>query len=218
MPRGIISGTLIQGASEVKLSKANQIIKDAEDAAFKAQTGADFGFNKLANPDGWDSAIQNANGDGEGIGRKINCQRCVVAAEARMRGYDVIARMSWGVGDPMLKIPEWLKVFETDKLDIKEFTGKNTEAAINSAKEIMKSFGTGARAFIWFNWENTPNLWHVIVAECRGDSVVVFGDPQRRVVAASKYFDEANLKSLKIMRVDNINFTDNVKRCCVNKE
>lgn len=127
--------------------------------------------------------------------RAINCQRCVVAHEARLRGYDVTTRPSWDISDSLLKISEWLKVFEEAKLDKRDCAGQNVEEVTKKAKEIMQPFGKGARAFIRFNWANTQRNWHVIVAECRENGVVVFGDPQMRVVAASKYFAEANLKS-----------------------
>lgn len=218
LPPRLINGTLIQGASEVKLSKVNQIIKDAEDAAFKAQTGADFGFNKLANPDGWDSAIQNANGDGEGIGRKINCQRCVVAAEARMRGYDVIARMSWGDGDPMRVSGNWLRAFEYSTKDMRKCIGENADEIIKSAQEIISSFGEGARAIIMFDWKKIKGEGHVLFARCIKNGAVDISDPQSNILDATYKLKLADLSRVVVLRVDNLKFTDVVKRCCVNKE
>ncbi|MBR6013353.1 MAG: hypothetical protein IK062_06185 [Selenomonadaceae bacterium] len=52
--------------------------------------------------------------------RLINCQRCAVAHEARMRSYDVMARPSWGFDDTMLKVSNWLL-----HLNIRFLTSKN---------------------------------------------------------------------------------------------
>lgn len=171
------------------------------------------------NPD-WAKEIFCTNGDGKWLERAINCQRCVVAHEARMRGYDVIARPSYGVTDKMNTTKSLLSVFETTnsilKLSKTELTGDIKQAVEN----IIKSFGEGARAFIWFNWDKTKCYntgGHIIVAECRSKDLVVFGDPQSKERAAAYKLKIALTESITIMRVDNLKFIDNVKRCCENR-
>lgn len=78
------------------LSPLQKKIKDDEDKAFATLTEKDFGFNKMQGMPNLTKEILYTNGDGKGFERMINCQRCAVAHEARMRGYDVIARPSWG--------------------------------------------------------------------------------------------------------------------------
>ena len=136
--------------------------------------------------------LSYANGDGKGLGRAINCQRCVVAHEARMRGYDVIARESWGFDDSLRNIKEWLKVFDYSSSDIRKCSGETYEEVLNSIKKIMQSFGEGARAVIWFNWKNKANIGHAIIAQCRENGIVVFGDPQKKSRAAARQIKQAD--------------------------
>lgn len=69
-------------------------IRDAEEKAFHAKTGADFGFKRMSGSPDWAKEILLTNPPNKLYGHTPNCQRCVVAHEARMRGYDVIARPS----------------------------------------------------------------------------------------------------------------------------
>ncbi len=66
------------------LTPLQQKIKSAEDKAFVATTGEDFGFKKLNRAPNWATEISYVNGDGKGLERAINCQRCAVAIEARI--------------------------------------------------------------------------------------------------------------------------------------
>ena len=93
---------------------------------------------------------------------------------------------------------------------------------IKSATEIMRSFGEGSRAIIIFKWDkNKINLndGHAIVAQCREHGTVVFGDPQRHERAAVYKLKLADYKSgVILLRVDDLEFTDIVKRCCSGKD
>ncbi len=196
-------------------------IKDAEDAAYKAVTGADFGFKKRTAEAKWSEEIIYANGDGKGIGRKTNCQRCVVAHEARMRGYDVIARLSWGSEDPMPKVVNWLNIFEETGRAIYKCEGEKLEEIEKDIAAQMTEWGKGSRAFVWFQWENPFHQdrdGHVIVTHLNENGFVQYGDPQTGKIGAIRCLSGAKLGSVKLMRVDNLKFTDEVKRCCVNKE
>ena len=153
-----------------------------------------------------------------GLERRLNCQRCVVAFEARMRGYDVMARPSWGAEDPLRIAREWLSAFEYSPDDIRKANGKTSDEIIKSVEEIMRSFGEGSRAVIWFQWhDKRMGDGHAIVAECKKGGVVNFGDPQNKSGSAKKILRLAMLDSVGILRVDNLNFTDIVKRCCMNR-
>ena len=90
---------------------------------------------------------------------------------------------------------------------------------IKSVEDIMRDFGEGARAVIWFRWrDKRMGDGHVIVVECRKDGIVNFGDPQNRSRSAKKILQCAALDSIGILRIDNLDFTDVVKRCCMNRE
>ena len=194
-------------------------IRDAEDKAYRAATDADFGFARLKTPPDWSREILLTNGDGRGVERLINCQRCVVAHEARMRGYDVVARPSWGFNDPLRKVKTLLAVF--DEPEVYRCAGKTVAEVEKFIADKMSAWGTGVRAFVWFDRGNDirlRNLGHIIVAQLNENGFVNFGDPQKRKLGAVRCLSEARLDSVKIMRVDDLQFTELVKRCCMNRE
>lgn len=197
-------------------------IKSAEEAAYKAKTGADFGFKKMRGTADWAKEILMTNPPNKRYGFTPNCQRCIVAHEARMRGYDVIARASCGVSDTFSNSNQWLSAFDYSYSDFKACNGKTGEDVIKSAEKIMHSFGEGARAIILFKWDNQKTSQiggHSIVAQYRGHGVVNFGDPQTGEIAASYKLKLAALaEQVIILRVDNLAFAQAVKRCCQNKE
>ena len=121
-------------------------LRAADLEVLNSTTGANFGFKNATGSPDWSKEIMLANGDGKGLERMMNCQRCVVAHEARMRGYDVIARPSWGDEDTLRSSGQWLSAFDYNRGSFKLCTGKTGDEVIKSATEIMRSFGEGARA------------------------------------------------------------------------
>ncbi|MBE8952960.1 MAG: hypothetical protein SR1Q7_07440, partial [Quinella sp. 1Q7] len=196
-------------------------IRDAEDAAFWAKTDANFGFDKMRSSSDWVKEITSTNPPDKIYGHTPNCQRCVVAHEARMRGYDVIARPSWGLEDTLRNTGQWLKAFDYSPTDFKQCIGSTGDEVLESATEIMRSFGEGSRAIIVFKWDKTKinlNDGHAIVAQCREHGAVIFGDPQHGNRAAAHKLKLSNLdEKIILLRVDNLEFTDIVKRCCRNR-
>ena len=204
----------------MELTERQKLVKSAEDRAYNAITPLNFGFNKMLTQPNWakELAIVNAAKDVVGLERSINCQRCVVAHEARMRGYDVIARPSWGFDDPMRINEGWLSTFDYSTSEIRKCKGNDIEEVINSAKELIKSFGEGSRAVVMFDWNNNRfSGGHVIVSACFVDGAVNFGDPQDGSRAAANKLKLAKLNSVYVLRIDNLKFTDIVKRCCMNR-
>lgn len=196
-------------------------IRDAEDAAFRAKTDANFGFDKMRSSPDWVKKITSTNPPDKIYGHTPNCQRCVVAHEARMRGYDVIARPSWGTQDTLRNTGQWLKAFDYSPTYFKQCIGSTGDEVLKSATEIMRSFGEGSRAIIVFKWDKTKinlNDGHAIVAQCREHGAVIFGDPQHGDRAAKEQLKRADIsKKIIILHVDNLEFTDVVKRCCKNR-
>ena len=221
LPRGTESPT-ISGTRTCKPLTPEQIkeIRDAEDNAYNAKTGADFGFKKMNVAADWAREIMLANGNEKNITRIMNCQRCVVAHEARMRGYDVIARPSWGENDSLRRVGNWLKVFEEDGREIYNCVGNTANEIEKFIRDKMKEWGKGSRAFVWFQWENffgSDEFGHTIVIQLNENGFVNFGDPQTKKMGAIRCLSAAKLNSVVIMRVDNLSFTELVKRCCMNR-
>lgn len=96
--------------------------------------------------------------------------------------------------------------------------GEDDRSIMKRSVECFRGFaGANSRAFVWF--EHTENAFgHVIVAHLNEHGFVNFGDPQSGEIGAIRCLSEAKLDSVKIMRVDELKFTDLVKRCCANRE
>ena len=194
-------------------------IKAAEDKAFTTPTGANFGFKMFKGTPDWAKELNLVNDVNVGIERRLNCQRCVVAHEAGMRKYDVMARPSWGEKDPMRNNRNWLSAFNYSPSDIKKARGETIQKQIESVENIMRSFGVGTRTIIWFSWKGLDvQRGHAIVAICRENGVINFGDPQRKIRSAKNIFESAEFDTIGILRVDKLKFTNGVKKCCMNRD
>ena len=80
----------------------------------------------------------------------------------------------------------------------------------------MTAWSVNSRAFVWFEYADST-YGHVIVTQLNENGFVNFGDPQTRQIGAIRCLNAAKFGSIVIMRVDGLNFTDLVKRCCVNR-
>ena len=115
-----------------------------------------------------------------------NCQRCVMAYEARCRGFDVTAKERQLSGDTLPKMDHpqgWPSVFvdKNGNTPIPErLSGKTTQDAIDEIEAKMASYGDGARAIIRigrFADDGSRLSGHVFVAE-QINGKTVFCDPQ----------------------------------------
>ena len=174
-------------------------IKAAEDKAFAKPTGSDFGFKKSKGTPEWAKELNLVNDTGAGLERRLNCRRCVVAYETGMRGYDVMARPSWGEKDPMRINKNWLSAFDYSQSYIKKAHGENIQKQIESVENIIRSFGEGSRTVIWFKWAGLDKqTGHAIVAECRKNGIINFGDPQRKIRRAINTLKSAELNIFEL--------------------
>ena len=132
-----------------------------------------------------------------------------------MRGYDVIARSSWGASYPLRVNKEWLATFNYSPNDFKNCSGENGEQLLESLKNIMREFGESARAIVMLKSKDELQ-GHAIVAECR-KAFVNLGDPQTGNISTNYFFSNPKLESVILLRVDNLQFTDKVKLICMNR-
>ncbi len=197
-------------------------LKMNEEMAYKAKTDKNFGFRRKKQTDmSWADELQLVNPNYNlkvGVAPSeytTNCQRCVMAYEARMRGFDVEAMPYWGKFDSMTKTKEWLSVFDYKKTDIILISGKG-DTARHKAADIMKKFGPGSRAIVRI--VRNEEWGHVFIAEQTESGITRFLDPQTGETAAGpENFDLSVAGGTFIIRVDNLPFTDKVKKCCRNK-
>lgn len=142
-----------------------------------------------------------------------NCQRCVVAYEARRRGYDVHAKpYLFQLTDSLPYDDEergWPSVFENSIL---EYCGANDSSDVrNNIYNKMQSWGEGSRAIVSADFSCGGG--HVFVAEYRNGKVH-YMDPQNTQLNCEEYFEEINTRTTSILRTDNCAFTNRVRGCC----
>ena len=133
-----------------------------------------------------------------------NCQRAVVAYEARRRGYDVIAQPTYP-GDTLPSGGTWMNAFEGAKIDhVGESTPKKTQTNLEAK---MHEYGNGSRCIV-----SIPG--HVFNAE-NVNGKIRYIDAQTNTVYNSKnVFSRLGRKSseVSILRTDKLNFSDDIKK------
>lgn len=142
---------------------------------------------------------------------KTNCQRCVNAYEARRRGFDVIAKpFSNDSLSKMFHGQGWPNVYKDYELI--DCSSISSIEPVDMIEHLMSTWGDGARAIIRVVWKNYSS-GHVFVAE-QISGKTIFLDPQTGVKDVKYYFKEAKKTGTYIMRVDNLEFTNLIDRCC----
>lgn len=147
-----------------------------------------------------------------------NCQRAVIAYEARRRGYDVTAQPTYE-GD---KLPNtayvnpntgvrnsfWMGAFQGAK---PERVGKTTAQATQNALESkMREYGEGSRAIMQVQWKQGGG--HVLNVEYKNGKVH-YNDAQIGAkYKPSELFREIKTGATQITRTDNLKFSDRAKK------
>ena len=123
-----------------------------------------------------------------------NCQRCVIAYEARRRGYDVMALPTYK-GDLLPRGRDYMKALSNPKtVDV----GKS----VDKLKAEMHGYGDGARAIVTVRKGRNG---HAFIAEnSRGKTVFI--DPQTN----SRYsgLTLRHVSNASVTRIDNQGFTE----------
>lgn len=138
-----------------------------------------------------------------------NCQRCVAAYLARLRGYEVTAQKN--------PHPDgWDYLARNYRLAYQGGTPvhwRNRE----ECEEIVRGWGDGAVGIVRIKWKGAHGNGHVFIARNIG-GLVVFIDPQNGSKDCSRYFASAPtrgpyFRELQVLRVDNLPFTDKLRDC-----
>lgn len=144
-----------------------------------------------------------------------NCQRCVSAFEARMRGYDVEAMPRILNGTDRLphmdKITGWLSVYKDPIVThVHKRTGEACKTAIEGK---MAEWGDGSRAIVRVTWHGRHSGHVFIAAQANGKTLLI--DPQSGLEDCSVYFAPGMTKPSKteLVRIDNLDFTDRITLC-----
>lgn len=129
-----------------------------------------------------------------------NCQRCVVALEARLRGLDVEALPALSMDKTKDEIADgvnWLKAFK-----IKKGTKQLSFSSLQDIEETFKKLPTNSRMQILIR-EKDKNITHVFVAMKDNTDKVHFVDPQNALADCRRYFNK-NLDLILGARIDDL--------------
>ena len=136
---------------------------------------------------------------------KENCQRCVIAYEARRRGYDVAALPTFP-GDELPKGDNYARAFKGYSITpVGATTAAKTQKNLESQ---MHSWGTGSRAIV-----SIPG--HVFNAENVRGKIRYVDAQTGTVYSSSNVFSRLTkngLRSVGIVRTDNLKFSDDAKK------
>lgn len=145
-----------------------------------------------------------------------NCQRCVVAYEARRRGYNVMALPTYS-GDEKPRVAftaadgtvngRWMGAFQNAKA---QYVGARTTAkATSNLNEAVKSFGSGARGVVQVFWQKGGG--HVFNVENVGGKAQYFDAQTGKKVNIKEYMSNAQPTSVNIIRTDNLRFSNRAR-------
>lgn len=147
-----------------------------------------------------------------------NCQRAVIAYEARRRGYDVTAQPTYQ-GDNQgaaayvnpntgVRNSYWMGSFKNAK---PEKVGASTaEKTRRNLESKMKQYGDGSRAIMQVQW--TQGGGHVINVEYKNGKVHYNDAQVGGKYNASALYNAIKTGSTQLTRTDNLKFSDRAKK------
>ena len=153
------------------------------------------------------SDVRGASKSSNPEGYHNNCQRCVVAMEARMQGYDVEA-LPTHENDPYRKNNAWTKFFGKDLNALNWINGNDPAPTVKSTKtkilEKMGEWGPNSRAVLAVKWADR-SYGHAMMLVNTGFGVQLL-DPQTGVIhSMNSILSKSSLNQVRILRVDDAN-------------
>lgn len=145
-----------------------------------------------------------------------NCNRCVVAYEARRRGYDVVAQPTYEGDDFGNRVyapdgtvnARWQGAFQGAKTDM--VGGQSANDVITNINGKMKEWGNGSRAVVGVDWKGGGG--HVFNVE-RQSGRSYFVDAQSgEIYDPKQVFAQVNPQSVRLVRTDNLRFSNRAMR------
>lgn len=140
---------------------------------------------------------------------KENCQRSIIATEARLRGYDVQALPTYD-GDTMPRGTSYLSNFVNPQTSSIMHT--TARANQNDVERRMQNMGNGSRAVMSFQWAGGRSGHVVNVVQSRGRTRYYDGQNGTEVSATHLFNAISRAHSINLTRVDNLQFSDTVNR------
>jgi len=143
-----------------------------------------------------------------------NCQRAVVAYEARRRGYDVVAQPTFK-GDtlPQANVngkgnDRWQGAFQNAKNE--KVGGRTADQALKNVESKMQEYGNGSRAVLGVQWKNGGG--HVLNVERKNGKTQYVDAQVGGKYTAKELFSKIKPGSATLVRTDNLKFSDRAKK------
>ena len=136
-------------------------------------------------------------------GYNINCQRCIVAFEARMRGYNVEA-LSSTPDDKFSRNNKWANFFgkkSSEVLYIKSTSSEDTKSKILNK---MGEWGENSRAVLAVTWKN-ENYGHVVNVVNSKSGIRAYDAQIGRRISLDQLLKNSSPEKTRILRTDNAN-------------
>lgn len=133
-----------------------------------------------------------------------NCQRCVMATEMMMRGYDVEARPT-AKNDVYSLFLMHNEQFKGQQWTAREELGKTKKTVLKNIVEMVKSWGDGARGMVVLRWQGTA--WgHILNVVNRGGEVLFVDGQNSKIEEANstQWWQYTKPSYTRISRVDNL--------------
>lgn len=140
-------------------------------------------------------------------GYDTNCQRCVVAFEANMRGYNVTALPLIENYDTYTYDSGWTKFFGKDVNSLVSVSSTSVSGQKNKILKKMSDWGEHSRAVLRVTWKG-KSYGHVINV-INSKSGVSAWDPQTGTrVSLDKILSRSSLRKTKLLRTDDANLNN----------
>ena len=147
-----------------------------------------------------------------------NCQRAVIAYEARRRGYDVTAQPTYN-GDNLpspahinpntgLRHSFWMGAFQkAQPIAVGKSTAQATQRAVEAK---MREFGEGSRAILQVHWSGGGG--HVLNVEYRSGRIYYNDAQVNGRYRPAELFAALRTADTQLVRTDNLRFSERAKK------
>ena len=148
-------------------------------------------------------------GFGRVAGTGANCQSCVVAFEARLRGYDVKAKPNVDPGSAAGYLADhtnaaWIDPFTGDPPEIRRPDPKTVRTAAQAQRWLEENVQPGQRYTLEFDWPHRGG--HILCVDRAPDGGIRLYDPQTGGTfsgkGAQRFLRDSRRDTLGLTRID----------------
>ena len=140
-------------------------------------------------------------------GYDTNCQRCVVAFELNMRGYNVAALPHTGNSDTYTNDSGWTKFFGKNVDSMVSVSSTSVSGQKNKILKQMGDWGEHSRAVLRVTWKG-KDYGHVINVINSKSGVSAWDAQTGRRVSLDNILSRSSLKKTKLLRTDDANLNN----------